>query len=270
MGLISESLETFLLPKKLKLAWIAFKDIKLLTTDLNHPLLLDVWKSVKEESSFILSKVGDSFQEIKIAFKIIEFTMDPRISKEFDPTSCRLGYNLWTLLFGSSPADETFFIPSFLAVATLIHEFNHYKFFNDHKLLGAPKEKQVEFAEQFGSELEKRAFTEEISFLKRCKEVLPKIFLVYFLKNIEWSYDGTPKKINIKKILVNRSEMIDDHIKYYENVIESCLDQTTNKNNYDSESLKNAIKAHRATSKNLGLPLKIKQPKSYPVIEVYF
>lgn len=268
MGLISESSETSLIQKKLKLAWIASKDIKLLTTD--HPLLLDVWKSVKEESSLILSKIGNNFQEIKTAFKIIEFTMDPRISKEFDPTSCRLRYNLWTLLFGSSTDGETFFIPSFLTVATLIHEFNHYKFFSDHKLLGAPKEKQEEFNKQFGSELEKRAFTKEISFLKRCKEVLPKNFPVYVPTNIEWSYDGTFINPKIKVISVNRSKMIDTYIKYYENEIRSYLDQTTNKNNYDSESQKNAIKTHKVTSKNLRIPLKIRQSKNYPIIEVYF
>jgi hypothetical protein len=269
MELISENSERSLFLNKLKLSWIASRNIKLLTTNPNHRLLYDVWNSMKEELSFIFNRTENSFEKIGIAFKTFDVTMDPRVSTEFDPTPCKLKMNLLLLLFCESSFGEIAFNLGFLMAGSLVHEYDHYNFLYKHKLLRAPKETQDEFAEQFGSEMEKSAFEKEILFLRKCEEVLPKNIQLYIPKSVEWSSDGTPQKYNISVNLGNRFETIGQNINRFENVIRSYLDQT-NKKAYDRESELNAIKTHMMILKKLGLRLKIRQPKSYPVIEVQF
>lgn len=270
MGLNSET--GLLIQEELKVAWIAARDLKLLEEDRYHDLLINIWDSTKEEISFIFDKTGVDLADVRTAFEVFEFTMDPRLFKGFYPTICRLRINLWSMLFSPASDDrgaDIAFSPGFRTAGTFVHELEHYNFLREYRMLGAPKRRQDEFEKQFGSESEKRAFAKEAEFLKRCDKGLPEVLKLYVPRHVEWASDGTPTW-RVSVFSTRRSEVIAHIIKQYEDMIEPFLNRATDKTLYDRENEKIAIETHRKIANRLGVPLRIRKPKRYPIIEVRF
>jgi len=169
-------------PKKylqeLELAWVSWEDISQLEREPYSALLSRAWKEIKKEVSYVFSKVGQNFQDIRNAFRRFELTMDPQIDKEFDPARNMLTINVWFLFFSVFSNDSTLvgFSPNFMVGRTFIHEFDHYSFLKSKKMLGASRDRREQFDTKHRRETEEKAIMAEIDYLKKCKKKLPPTF----------------------------------------------------------------------------------------------
>jgi hypothetical protein len=145
--------------------------------------------SVKNELYMYFKNHQITLDAIIGAFKTIHLTVDPKISMQYDSEQNTLDYHLWSLFFALCGDDGNRFcipIPPWKLGGEIVHEFDHYLFLKEHDMIGKVKDKADEFKEKNLAEIEKRASSQQIIFLKNCRKNVPLATLTYKIMNLRW------------------------------------------------------------------------------------
>lgn len=248
---------------KLRLAYFAWKDINLLTKKPYSSLLEFAWDSAHQEMTSFFGQVGKSYQEIGQSLRTCEFSLYPKTSHGFDAHRESLIVNLWSWMFCNLSAQpvEVGFAPPFLKAGELFHEFQHYKDIKDNNLLGASESALNDFSDQHRSEMEEKAFTEQIKILNRYKKVSPPVVSIITFKVIAWKNNGDCT-IKAKKYPLKTKGVIDGLIKQYKGQIDLVREDTSG-TKYTEESDKNDVESHLEISRALNLSVDLNKDESY-------
>jgi len=247
----------------LRLAYFAWKDINKLTKKPHSSLLEFAWDSTHQEMITFFGQVGESYQEIGQSLRTYEFTLYPKISHGFDAHRESLIVNLWSWMFCnlSTQPVEVGFAPSFLKAGELFHEFQHYKDIKDNNLLGASESALDHFSEQHRSEMEEKAFREQIKILNRYKKVAPPVVSIIAFKVIAWKNNGDCT-IKPKKYTLKTKGVIDDFIQKYKGQID-LVRKDISGTKYTEESDKTDGESHLEISRALNLSIDLNKDESY-------
>ena len=240
---------------KLRLARASWEDTGQLEQEPCSSLLNFVWKAIKKDVGYVFSKIGQNFQVIKSAFRVFELTMDPRITKEFDPTRNMLTINVWSLLFCVLSTDDIYevgFSPNFEVGRTLIHEFEHYRFLKSKNMLGASEDQLNQFDAKYRSKAEEKAIKAEINYLKKCKKKLPATFYLKSFSIRSWGNKKT--NLYVKRRELVTSGIIDGFLEQCYEMLE-LIRKDQNASAYNQESEKIAISDHKMISRALLLQI---------------
>ena len=256
---------------KIRLAYFAWKDMNQLNKKPYSSLLKFVWDSTQDKMTDFFSQIGESFQEIKQAFRTCELTLYPKISIGFEAHRKILIINLWSWMFCSlsTQSADVGFAPSFFKAAELFHEFQHYEYLKDNKMLGVAETELDPLREQHGSEMEELAFRRQIEILGRYKEVAPSEILIITFKVFDWKNSGNCT-IKPKEYRLRTKGVIDGFIQQYKTAID-LVKKDASGSKYTEESDKNDVQTNQEISRALKLPMDVNQDESYyNKIEVRF
>jgi hypothetical protein len=98
--------------------------------------------------------------------------------------------NIWDLLFFSFQ-QKVIFNPLEFISCGLVHEEAHRKYFEKHNMIGDDKD-SIDFRENFYFEYEENAILEEIGFLKKAINIIPKMIRTRSFIIKSWSNTGLP------------------------------------------------------------------------------
>jgi len=133
---------------KIRLAYLAWKDMNQLSKSPDYSLLKHVSDSKLNEMNLFFRQVGESLQEVMDAFGTWEFTLYPKISIGFDSSRNVLIVNLWSWMFSmlsNTEQPEVGFAPLCLKAPELAHEFQHYIYLKQHEMMHASEEESELF-----------------------------------------------------------------------------------------------------------------------------
>jgi hypothetical protein len=188
---------------------------------------------------------------------------------QYDAEQDKIEYNLLGLFFELSE-DLNFVYPTlpWKLGGEIIHEFDHYQFLRENDMVGKG-EKQDKFKKTHLVEIEKRAYSKQLDFLKNCLNNVPTSTLMYKLRVEEWAIDGKELKkfeaIALKLPSEVIVESINNAITGYSNVV-SKLDEGFD---YEDSCDKNNLEINSHIMKALSLSLQIGAANSnYPRVEM--
>jgi len=142
---------------------VTFKD--------DFSLLQRLWDEYKLDFSDMLSKIGmeDSLniRDCKFAFHLNE-----NYQFSYDPTSNCLELNILSFFFHINPDDDRiFFDMDYKMAGLLIHEIDHYHYSKEHGVIGWSEDERDDFDKEHLHILEKRAYEQQLTFLKKYREI---------------------------------------------------------------------------------------------------
>jgi len=252
----------------LYLTWLSCNDFGALRKIENQVLLKKAWANIKGRLPHYFKNHVISLDSIVKTFKKINLTINPKIDCAYDPEKDMLIYNLWSLFFSSTNDEFATPKPPWQIAGLLIHEYDHYLFFRKSAMIGKTEKEYEEFNREHLNELEKRAYSNQIAFLEKCKKKVPSKALTYKIRIRKWSPDGKPIDHEIpvipmaKKGIINQINQV---ILQYRNV----LRKIEVGKGYDDFSREDSMKSHLKIIDLLSLPIKLDPSKdNYPRIEI--
>ena len=253
---------------KLYLTWLFHTNLDKLITEENLNLLTQTWQNVKIDLQKYFHNYDISLDTIIEAFKKITITADPKIALRYNSFSNTLFSNIIELFFSQADIEKRHFVCtiSWKLASQLVHEFDHYKIFEDNNLIG--NEKEIEkFGESQGIKIEERAIFRQIDFLEHCKKNLPVSSSTNLIKVSAWNVDGKPildEKSSCKQISkVDMVEGITNYISYLMSDIKKNLEE------YRLNAQRNNISQNRILMETLALYSKSRGKKLvYPELEL--
>lgn len=257
---------------KIRLAYLAWKDMIQLSKPPHSRLLEYVWDSTRDEMRPFFNQVGESFQEIAQAFRTCEFTLYPKISHGFDPHRNVLIINLWSWMFSvlsNTQQSEVGFAPLLLKAVELAHELQHYNYLKKRKMLGVSESKSDLFAKQHGSKMEEIAFSKQINILERYKKIAAPETNIITFKVVAWKKDGNCT-LKPKEYRLRTEGLIQGFVQQYETAID-LVKKDASGSMYAEESDKNDAQTHKEISRALNLPIDINLDQAhYNRVRVHF
>ncbi len=240
--------------KKLYISWLAWKNIASQEFhDSVRPLLNQV---INDVEAFI--KKCEYTYRLRDVSKV-GFTLQPTCSFGFSPIKKGYFINVWSFFFCLHEAD-IFFRPSFLLANELVHEYAHYRFWQEHDMLGKDKVEMEQFKIQSHLENEKYALTNEVNFLKRIRNEIPNRISIKLFHVKSWENNGTPLcEAKLAKMPTR------ENIKHQINSLEIAIKGLSPRLSYDNKMTKQAIKNHSTLSSILKLDL---TGECWPVVEM--
>ena len=260
---------------KLRLIWLSCKDIRLLNDSANHILLKKAWANTKTELRKYFKSFETSLDSITKCFVKISLTIDPRLPAAYDAEKDILILNLWNLFFALiedplTKKDCVISSPVWKLGGELIHEYDHYQFSEENRIIGISEESRKKFDKKTTAQREKRALLRQIEFWEHCKFFVPSNTRLNFIRVTKWLDNGNIryKKSVLTEHLAPKEELvgsIDDAIKQVLTVISSI----TSGKNYDEFSDKQNFGTGERYVEALSLPIKLDiNEKDYPMIEL--
>lgn len=253
---------------KLDLVWLSCKNFEALSETANQVLLDSVWEHIKIQIGPYLQDYSISLDSIAVDFKKMSLTIDPKQPFGYEPVENVLIVNLWALFFSLTPDGFATPTPPWQTAGNLIHEHDHYVFVRDSGMIGRTKDEIKEFNEKHRKELEKRAYSIELSFLDNCKKNVSPRQLRYKIRNLLWTPNGKRigGEIPICEVSAEAEiRSIDDAILQLREVIHKI-----DIGEYEDFSTQESIKDSQRMVELLSLPIELDPEKEYPKIEMGF
>lgn len=253
---------------KLHLTWLSCKDFSSLNDSVNQTLLKETWINIKSELRAYFKNNVISLQSIVKTFKRIIITIDPRLPCAYDPEKDVLIFNLWSLFFTLTNDGFATPVPPWDAAGQLVHEFDHYLYFKENDMIGKREKDYEEFDKENLCHLEKRAYSNQKTFLEKCKNKVPFETLMYKIKIRNWSQDG--KFIDFEAPIIQMcKEKMKDSIDHAICQISNIVDSIDTGKRYDVLSTEDSVNKHSKMIEILSLPIKLdREKKDYPKIEI--
>ena len=234
----------------------------------NLTLLSQVWQNVKNDLANYFHNYQLSLDAIIDAFKKIIITTDPKIALQYRPASHKLFSNITELFFSQADIGKNHFAStiSWKLGSQLVHEYDHYKIFQNNNLIG--NEGEIEqFGKSRGIKIEESAVYRQISFLEHCKKKLPLFINNNLIKVSMWTVSGQPildEKSSFRQISkVKMVEGITNYISYLRSDLKKNLLQ------YKAHVQNNNPNQNRILMTTLALYSKNNNRKiTYPEIEL--
>ena len=242
----------------------------------NQNLIKDEYEKIKTELYSMFQSFQPSLDSIIKSFKKISLTIDPRLPAGYDAEKNIFIWNLWSLFFAITEDPITkkscvMSAPIWKLGSELIHEYDHFQFSKENKIIGVPEETRKQFDEQTASQREKRAFLSQIDFLKHSKSKIPYDTPINFIRVKRWTNNGNvqnKKKACLTESLVYRNTLIDS-IDYCISDLEGVITKIDAGQNYDKVSDKENFRKSTQYVKALSLPIRLNsKQKDYQLIEV--
>lgn len=257
----------------LHLCWVSAKDIALLKEGDNKIVLSRAWNYIKSQLTICFNNSTVPFKSIVSACKKISLTVNPKIWCCYAPYEDLLVFNLWPLLF--TPTTDGFVVPSdaWAVGKNLVHEFDHRVFCEEHGMIGKKGERELEeFVKGHLTQMEKRAFGREISFLENCKYIVPdKRRQITRIRDVTWTANGSRiERIEYSPVWgwqsrLNVIQDIDEVISRASAKLSSIQDGEQYRRIADEENLKLNLSIAQA----LSLPVQFDEKRvDYPMVEV--
>jgi len=156
---------------------------------------------------------------------------------------------------------EVGFSPLCLKASELIHEFQHYVYLDQHKMLDASEEESELFRKEHGSIMEETALRKQITILKKYKKVAPPEIPMIAFKVGAWKNGRQCKFRFIKEYRQETEALIDGLVHQYEEAIE-LVKEDTGASKYNEESDKSDCQMNETISKALNLPIDVSLDKN--------
>jgi hypothetical protein len=147
----------------------------------------------------------------------------------------------------------------------LLHEYAHYEFWRNHKMLNKDKDEKNQFSIEQQVENERYAYSQEEKFLKRLGFVLPLLVDINLFRVKSGASNGQtipvikPTKIWAKKTVKKRSKDVRE--------IKRRLQKLTVLERYNNETSKQNTETHSFISTILKLD---DQRDKFPVVEMEY
>jgi hypothetical protein len=239
-----------------------------LKQDKNRNLLEQVWENTKKELGHYLRDYSPSLQSIVDSFRRIRFTIDPTEVAQYDPRIDTMIFNLWRLFFHPIGHEYCLPSPALKICETLIHEFDHYSFLKERKMIGRTDQEYCKFNSEYHDVAEKRALISQCNFLKRCREMPPLHETSYKIRVTRWTNKGKPLQYSIRPLAITKKvtvELIDAMI----TDCESILHRMNMGEEYDAMATEGSLESYSRMVTLLSLPIKLDSAEqSYPFVEV--
>lgn len=241
-------------------AWLAWKDI----TQLDFlKTFKPIWIEMSKEIERLCEQCG---YPVRLKGSRIAFTLQPHRSLAFSPIANGYMINIWHLLFRNN-RQIIYFNPLEFLACGFVHEENHRKFFESHDMLGHNKETD-NFMNKFYFELEEKAISEEIEFLKKAKNIIPKIIHSRSFIINSWSDTGLPY-CEITEIEVLPPIRLEFYLLERKNVLEQLKFFANKMSNDKCKKMNEAYE--NGMYSNLSIALKLSKPsQTSPIIELTY
>jgi len=177
--------------EKLHTAWLAWKDIE------SHEFLEGfrrLWNLTIKEVESLLERCNYKRRLQEVGR--VGLTLQPNTSFNFSSIDKAYIIHAWRFFFCHDPIESSaYFRPAFEVAYQLVHEYAHFKFCREHKILEKDLEVTKHFKIEQGLNDETYAHTEEEKFLKKLQFNVPNLFDIKLFRVRSWTNNGFPECI---------------------------------------------------------------------------
>ena len=240
---------------RLRIAWLAWKDINLLRRSPFSNLFIKIWINIKNSVAKCFETVNEDFAAICTDFKTFDLTMMQDFPWGYESTSASIVLSVWPLLFAPLRFKGKNWLHPSLSInlpSAILHEHEHFKYLRQHGMIKSTPTQTQSFAQTHRQQMEFLACDREVDFLTRALDVSFNIQSIPLFQVQTWTGFGQVVKIAKKRCRFTQTG--------FHKIIESFIEQKTEYKksflNHKSPSVNSERTKCELTAQLLSLPLK--------------